>query len=225
MKKYFSEFLATYLLLLAILETIVQVSDSPYALLLSSLSAGVAVTILIYAFRKYSGAHMNPAVSTAMWLDDQLTTRIYLGYCAAQLLGSAAAALTTELLHGDGTYVMGMTIPSLTEGTAWLLEAGLTFVLVFIIFRCIDPAKPARDKLLAPLIGLVVVLEIYFAGPYSGASMNPARSFGPALIEGRSEFHWLYFSAPVVGAAAARYCDLIFRGKSRTAAVSNINGE
>jgi aquaporin Z len=214
MRKYLSEFIATFLLLFAILETIVQAAGSAYALLLSSLVAGVGVTLLIYAFRKYSGAHMNPAVSTAMWLDDQIATKVYLGYCVVQLLASAAAAWTIDAIHNDGSYVMGMTIPSLPQGGAWLLEAALTFILVFVIFRCIDPARPAMDKFLAPAAGLVVFLEIYFAGPYSGASMNPARSFGPALVEGRTEFHWLFFSAPVAGAAAARYFDLVFRKKN-----------
>lgn len=225
MKKYFAEFAATFILLFTILETIVQTNDSVHALLFSSLAAGIAVTVLIYAFRKHSGAHMNPAVSTAMWLDNQLTTKVYFGYSAAQLIGSALAAFAIELVHGDGIYVMGMTIPSVSESYAWLIEAGLTFLLVFAIFRCIDPAKPAMDKLLAPLAGLIVFLEIYFAGPYSGASMNPARSFGPALVEGRTEFHWLYFSAPIAGAAAARYFDLIFREKTQPVAVSNASGE
>lgn len=211
MRKYVSEFIATFTLLLAILVAINLVPAASSGLFFVSFVAGLAVTVLIYGFRKHSGAHMNPAVSTAMWLDNQLTTKVYLGYFAAQLLGSAAAAGFLVFMYRDEAYVMGMTVPSLPEGWAWLLEVGLTFILVLAIFRCIDPAKPSRDKFLAPLIGLIVFLEIYFAGAYSGASMNPARSFGPALVEGQTKFHWLYFSAPIVGAAAARYTDLLFR--------------
>ena len=213
MSKYVSEFIATFTLLLAILEAIILTTESSQALLIVSLVAGISVSILIYGFRKLSGAHMNPAVSTAMWLDNQLTTKVYFGYFIAQLFGSVLAAFVIELTHGDTYYVMGTTVPSLTESQAWMLEAALTFILVFTIFRCIDPARPKWDKFLAPAVGLVVFLEIYFAGPYSGASMNPARSFGPALVEGRTEYHWLYFSAPLFGAAVARYFDLIFRKK------------
>ncbi len=220
MSKYVSEFIATFTLLLAILEAIILTTGSSYGLVIVSFVAGAGVTILIYGFRKHSGAHMNPAVSTAMWLDNQLTTKVYLGYFAVQLFASAAAAWVIDFTHRDQAYVMGMTVPSLTEGQAWILEAALTFILVLAIFRCIDPARPKMDKFLAPLIGLIVFFEIYFAGMYSGASMNPARSFGPALIEGRTEYHWLFFSAPVFGAAVARYFDLIFRKK----VVANVAG-
>jgi aquaporin Z len=221
MKRYVSEFIATFTLLLAILEAIVITAENSHGLLIVSAVAGICVTILIYGFRKHSGAHMNPAISTAMWLDNQLTTRVYFGYFSAQLLGSASAAFVIELAHGDGVYVMGMTVPSLVEWQAWILEVILTFVLILAIFRCTDSARPKLDRFLAPVVGLIVFLEIYFAGPYSGASMNPARSFGPALVEGRSEFHYLYFSAPLFGAAVARYFDLIFRKKSKVANGAN----
>jgi len=218
MSKYISEFIATFTLLLAILEAILLTVESSAGLFIVSLVAGGAVTILIYGFRKYSGAHMNPAVSTAMWLDNQLNTKEYFGYFIAQLAGSAAAAGLIAFLHRDDVYVMGVTVPSLTETQAWFLEAGLTFVLVLAIFRFTDKSRPAMDKWLAPVIGLIVFLEIYFAGPYSGASMNPARSFGPALMEGQTKYLWLFFSAPLFGAAIARYTDLIFR-KSNPASV------
>lgn len=214
MSKYVSEFIATFTLLLAILEAILLTVTTNHGLLIVSVTAGAAVTILIYGFRKYSGAHMNPAVSTAMWLDNQLTTKVYLGYFISQLAGSVAAAGLIAFLHRDDVYVMGMTIPSLTETQAWFLEVGLTFVLVLAIFRFTDKSKPALDKWMAPVVGLIVCLEIYFAGPYSGASMNPARSFGPALMEGQTQYHWLFFSAPLLGAAIARYVDLIFRKSS-----------
>jgi aquaporin NIP len=225
MKKYISEFIATFALLLAILEAIIMATTSASALLIVSLVAGIAVTVLIYVFRKHSGAHMNPAVSTAMWLDNQLTTKVYFGYFIAQLFGSAAAAGLIAFLHRDDVYVMGMTVPCLTETQAWFLEVALTFILVLAIFRLTDKSKPALGKWLAPVVGLIVFLEIYFAGPYSGASMNPARSFGPALMEGQTQYMWLFFSAPIVGAAIARYIDLIFRAKSTAKAELRSDGE
>lgn len=228
MSKYVSEFIATYTLLLAILLSIL-ISSRPESggntLVISSIVAGVGVTILIYGFGKLSGAHMNPAVSTALWLDDQLNTKELFGYIIFQLLGSFLAALTIDLIYSDTNYVMGTTVPSLTEGQAWILEAFLTFGLLMVIFRFTDKTKPALNRLAPAAIGLYVILAIYFAGPYSGASFNPARSFGPAIIEQQSRFHWLFFSAPLVGAACARYFDLIFRPKSPAAAQLKADGE
>ena len=154
---------------------------------------------------------MNPAVSVALWLDDQLNTKDLFGYAFAQLLGSLCAAWVIEITHTDVYYVTGETIPTLSEGWAWIGEMLLTFALMLTIFRFTDVE---RLKKLAPaMIGLVIFLEIYFAAQYTGASMNPARSFGPAYMAGLSDYHWLYFSAPVSGAALARYVNLMFRKK------------
>lgn len=211
MKKYVSEFLATFTLLLAILESILLSSESGNALIVSSLVAGVVVTVLIYVFGKHSGAHMNPAVSTAMWLDNQLDTKTLLGYSAAQLAASFSAAWLIDFLHRDEFYIMGATVPTVSGTVAWMMEFGLTFLLVLVIFRFSDDRFPRMKKSGPVVIGLLIFLEIYIAGPYCGASMNPARSFGPALFDGQTLYHWLYFSAPIAGAAAGRYFDLIFR--------------
>lgn len=216
MNKYVAEFIATFTMLLAILEGILIAAESHSStttLITASIVSGGAVTILIYGFGKISGAHMNPAVSTAMWLDHQLNTRQYIGYAVAQLFGSFMAAWVIDITHRDVNYVMGATVPTLSESWAWLLEAGLTFILVLTIFRFTDAKFPKLNKWAAIAIGLVITLEIYFAGPYSGASMNPARSFGPAIIEDMTIYHWLYFSAPVVGGAMARYFDVWLRKK------------
>lgn len=219
MSKYVAEFIATFTLLLAILVTVVIVTESSpgVQLLANSIVCGGVVTLLILGFGKLSGAHMNPAVSTAMWLDNQLNTKQFFGYFLAQLLGATLAAWTIDLIYRDTFYVMGNTIPSLTEGQAWIVEAALTFGLVFVIFRFTDKNKPSLNKLAPVAIGLYVTLAIYFAGPYTGASFNPARSFGPAFIDGQSQFHWLFFSAPLFGAAVARYFDLVFRKKAEEA--------
>lgn len=218
MKNFVAEFIATFTMLLAILEGILiaaTYNSSTVVLVTASVVSGGAVTILIYGFGKISGAHLNPAVSTAMWLDHQLNTAQLFGYAIAQLSGSVMAAWVIDVTHRDVDYVMGATVPTLREGWAWLTEFGLTFLLVLTIFRFTDPRYPKMQKWAAIAIGLVITLEIYFAGPYSGASMNPARSLGPAIMESMTEYHWLYFSAPVVGAALARYVDMLFRKKAR----------
>lgn len=215
MTRIVAEFVATFTMLLAILESIVLVSGQNSAdatIITAAIASGGAVTILIYGFGKISGAHMNPAVSVAMWLDDQLNTKMLFGYVFAQLLGSLCAAWLIEVTHRDVFYVTGETIPTLTEGWAWVVEMLLTFILVLVIFRFTEVEK--LKKWAAIAIGLVIVLEIYFAAQYTGASMNPARSFGPAYMSGQTAYHWLFFSAPVTGAAIARYVNLVFRKKS-----------
>lgn len=213
MSKYVAEFIATFTLLLAVLVTVVVVTEATpgVQLLTNSVVCGVVVTLLILGFGKHSGAHMNPAVSTAMWLDNQLNTKQFFGYFIAQILGAVLAAWTIDLIYRDTFYVMGETVPTLTEGQAWIVEAALTFGLVLVIFRFTDKNKPMLNRFAPVAIGVYVTLAIYFAGPHTGASFNPARSFGPALVEGHSQFHWLFFSAPLAGAALARYFDLIFR--------------
>jgi aquaporin Z len=205
MRKPVAEFMATFALLFAILECILlceRAAIPGLTLVASSIVAGAAVTLLILQFGTVSGAHMNPGVSISLWMDKQLTTGLMFGYVFAQLSGSFLAALVIDLLHGEG-YHMGTTDPAMSMAWVWILEFGLTFALMGIIYLFSDHRYPARNKWAAVVIGLTVTLEIFFAGEYSGASMNPARSFGPALISGKTEFLWIYLTAPVAGAIAA----------------------
>lgn len=214
MKKILMEFIATFLMLLAILESIAIAAGARSAmvtLLTSTIVSGAAVTVLIYIFGKRSGAHLNPAVSTAMWLDNQLKTGLFFGYAIAQLAGSWLAAWVIDVTHQEGSYLMGETIPTQTETVAWFIELASSFVLIMVIFRFTDERFPKMKKFGAIAIGLTVAIGIYITGPYSGGSMNPARSFGPAMIENQRLFLWIYFIAPMTAAAVARYFDLWLR--------------
>lgn len=205
MKEVIIEFFATFLLLLAILEGAVQFYEaSPHmSLFMASLVAGLAVTILIRLFGKISGAHMNPAVSTAMWLDRQLSFGMFVGFAGAQLAGSAVAALVIHAVHSNG-YHMGNTTPSVSGFEAWWIELMLTFLLLSVIYVFTDTRYPKLNRLAPESIGLTVFLEIYFAGNITGASMNPARSFGPAIVSQTIGFLWIYFTATFVGAILAQ---------------------
>ncbi|MEK7214015.1 MAG: aquaporin [Chloroflexota bacterium] len=162
---------------------------------------GLVVTAMIYATGHLSGAHLNPAVTIAFGLVRHFSPREIPQYCLAQLAGAAAASLALEgLLGRSGT--LGATLPAAGAGQAWGMEFALTFILMFVIMAVATDTRNAGSAA-AVAIGATVALEAIFGGPISGASMNPARSFGPALVAGVWEHFWVYVTAPVAGAAAA----------------------
>lgn len=179
-----------------------QISDGAVTHLGISFVFGAVVAALIYALGHISGAHFNPAVTLAFWTSGFFPLRQVLPYILAQSLGAiAASALLLMALGRVGN--LGATVP--LEGN-WLqslvLETILTFILMFVIFGSgLDRRAPIGFAGLA--IGLTVGLEAAFMGPITGASMNPVRSFGPALVGGIWQHHWVYWIAPILGAQLA----------------------
>ncbi len=166
-----------------------------------ALTFGLVVFALIAALGDVSGAHLNPAVTLAFRLARRFPGREVLPYVLAQCAGAVAASLTVRLLFPDAIN-LGGTAPAGPEAQAWVLELLLTAGLMFVILGVSTGAK--EKGITAGLaIGGVVALEALFAGPVSGASMNPARSLGPALAAGEFGSLWVYLTAPVVGAALA----------------------
>ncbi len=164
---------------------------------------GLIITAMIYATGHISGAHLNPAVTLGFVLARHFPLRRLVGYWCAQLAGAIAAAACLRLLLGNVAHV-GATIPA-GSGGAWQsfgLEALLTFFLMFVIMAVATDTR-AVGQAAALAIGATVGLEALFAGPISGASMNPARSFGPALVSGTWTSLWVYLLAPPLGAAVA----------------------
>jgi MIP family channel proteins len=163
---------------------------------------GAVVAALIYAFGHISGAHFNPAVTLAFWTSGFFPARKVVPYIMAQTLGAVSASLV--LLMSLGAIAnMGATLPLHDN---WLqsliLEVVLTFILMLIIFGSgLDRRSPGGFAGLA--IGLTVGLEAACMGPITGASMNPVRSFAPALVSGMWQHHWLYWVAPILGAQLA----------------------
>ena len=164
---------------------------------------GLVVAAMIYATGHISGAHLNPAVTLGFVLARHFPLRRMAGYWIAQLTGAIAAAVTLRLLVGN-IAGLGATVPS-GSGGAWqsfVLEALLTFFLMFVIMAVATDSR-AVGQAAALAIGATVGLEALFAGPISGASMNPARSLGPALIGSVWTGQWVYITAPFLGAACA----------------------
>lgn len=161
----------------------------------------LTVAAVIYSFGKVSGAHINPAVSIAFFSLGHLNKRALLSYWAAQLLGAWAGSFTLGLLVPP-PHTWGETVPNLPWGIALLVELLLTLGLVLaIFFFAMGPRS--RQRLTGLAVGLYVGLVAYWAGPYTGASMNPARSFGPGMLSDQLAPLWLYFIAPLVGGLLA----------------------
>ncbi len=166
---------------------------------------GLIITVMIYAFGHISGAHFNPAVTLAFVLARHFPLHRLWIYWGAQFVGATLAALTLRLLLGDSAS-LGATLPA-GSGGAWqsfVLEALLTFFLMLVIMAMATDTR-AIGQAAALAIGAIVALEALFAGPISGASMNPARSLGPALISGIWTTQWVYLTAPFLGATAGAF--------------------
>lgn len=170
-----------------------------------ALTFGLIVMAMIFALGPISGAHMNPAVTCALALAGRFPRNRIGSYIIAQCIGALAASLTLRLMF-PAAPTLGQTLP-LGEGMhallrAWTLEALLTFVLMLVILRV---TMPGREVAITPAIAIggVVALEALFAGPVTGASMNPARSLAPALISGVTQHLWIYLTAPIAGACLA----------------------
>lgn len=157
---------------------------------------GLAVYATATLFGRLSGAHMNPAVTLALWRAGRFPAREVAPYAIVQALGAIAASLLLLLASGSRAGALGATRPVAGLAASFALETAMTFLLVLAVLRAPERAVPAAA-------GAVVALEAILGGPLTGASMNPARSLGPALVSGRLDGLWLYLLAPVLGALAA----------------------
>ena len=166
-----------------------------------AITFGLIVMSMIYALGDISGAHLNPAVSIAFTIARRFPLKSLLPYIGSQLVGALLASFTLKLLFPANEF-LGASLPSGSAVQSALMEAILSFFLMLVIINVATGSK--EQGLFAGLaIGGTVALEAMFAGPVCGASMNPARSIGPALASGHLEHLWVYIIAPVMGAAAA----------------------
>ena len=167
-----------------------------------SLTFGLAIMVMVYATGHISGAHINPAVTIAFVIGRHFPARDAVAYVAAQLLGATAAAFTLLLLWPDRPAHLGATVPSVSVAAAFAYELVLTAFLMFVITAVATDTR-AVGSAAAIAIGGVIAMDALFGGPVTGASMNPARSFGPALASGEWTDFWVYVVGPVVGASIA----------------------
>jgi MIP family channel proteins len=171
---------------------------------------GLVVAAAVTTLGPISGAHINPVATLALWVSRRFPTDLVLPYIAVQLTGASAAGFTLLALFGtEGK--LGVTVPRGGDAQAFVLEAILTFWLVLVALRSSGPGAGV-------LIGAVVMCEAMMAGPITGASMNPARSFGPAIASGIWNSHWLYWIAPILGALAAAGANCLLEVRTTTEA-------
>jgi MIP family channel proteins len=176
-----------------------------------AISFGLVIMVMIYAVGHISGAHFNPAVSFAFALARHFPWPRVALYWTAQLAGALAAALVLRESLGDIAH-LGATLPSGSDGQAFLWEAVLTFFLMFVIMAVATDTR-AVGEAAAIAIGGTVGLDAMFGGPITGASMNPARSLGPAIAASDYSSIWVYLLAPLLGAAAAALTYQFLRGE------------
>ncbi len=176
-----------------------------------AITFGLVIMFGIYAVGHISGAHFNPSVTFAFALSRQFPWTRAFGYWGAQLVGAIAAAAVLRGSLGNIADV-GATLPSGSQGQSFLWELVLTFFLMFVIMAVATDTR-AVGEAAAIAVGGTVLFDAMFGGPISGASMNPARSTGPALVSGNLHALWLYIVAPICGASLAALAYQFVRGE------------
>jgi aquaporin Z len=174
-----------------------------------ALAFGGVVAAMVFALGDVSGAHINPAVTITQWVRGRLRGELVAPYVAAQCVGAVLASLALRAALGT-VGSSGATLPAIPSAYAFAVEFALSFVLMAAVAASGEAGRASA----APwAVGLAVGLCALVGGPLTGASMNPARSFGPALIGGLWRSHWIYWLAPLAGMlAAGRLHDLLRRG-------------
>ncbi|MDB4873637.1 MAG: aquaporin NIP1-like [Gemmatimonadetes bacterium] len=163
-----------------------------------SLSFAFVVIAMIYATGHLSGAHLNPAVTLGFWSARRFPAREVAPYIAAQCIGAVAASLALRAAIGN-VGGMGATLPAVSVGAAFAVEWLLSFALMFVIMAVATDERVASG-FAAIAVGLTVGFCAMMGGPLTGASMNPARSLGPAIVGGAWRAHWIYWAAPITAA-------------------------
>lgn len=210
MNKLAAEFFGTFALVFAGTGAIVinDVTGGAVSHMGIALTFGLVVLAMIYTVGDVSGAHLNPAVTLGFFVAGRCRWTTVFGYIASQLFGATAASLLLRFLFPENE-TLGITLPAGSVLQSFILETVLTFLLMWVILSVSTGAKE-KGITAGIAVGSVIGLEAMFAGPISGASMNPARSFGPALVSMHFQNLWLYLVAPVLGALlAVPVCRLI----------------
>lgn len=200
MKRPLSEFLGTFFLVFAGTGAIVINQQTGGAITHGGIALvfGLVVMAMIYTFGDVSGAHLNPAVTLGFCAAGRFPWREAPGYMLAQLAGAFAASGLLRFLFPEHTG-LGTTLPAGTVSQSFVLEVVLTAMLMLVILSVSTGAKE-KGITAGVAIGAVVCLEAMFAGPISGASMNPARSLAPAIVSGNLQHLWLYPVSTCLGA-------------------------
>ena len=203
MKKYTAEFLGTFALMFCGTGAVIINQETGGVITHSgiALTFGLIVMSMIYALGNISGCHINPAVTIAFTIARRFKMKHVLPYIISQFAGAFTASILLKFLfpHND---TLGATLPAGSPLQSLIMEFILSFLLMLVIINVATGSK--EQGIFAGLaIGSVVLLEAMFAGPISGASMNPARSIAPAVVSGHLENFWIYIVSPILGTITA----------------------
>lgn len=200
-KKIFAEFLGTFTLIFLGAGAIVSGKADLQGV---ALAHGLAIFVMVSALAGISGAHFNPAVSAAMLVTKRINIQEFLYFVLAQLSGAAVASLALNYIYGSAN---GYGLPAIANGTSTgagaLAELIGTALLALVIFGVAVDKRSVAASLPGLPIGLTISAVILSVGPITGAALNPARWFGPALLSGDWSNSWIYIVAPIAGAVIA----------------------
>jgi aquaporin NIP len=213
MQRYLSELIGTFALVFCGPGAVIMndVSGGTVTHVGIAITFGLIVMAMIYSIGEISGAHINPAVTIAFWASGRFDKKDVLPYITAQMIGALLASAVLYLLFPLHE-TQGATLPLGSTMQSFILEVILTFILMFVIIKVSTGSKEI-GTMAGIAIGGVVGLEAMFAGPITGASMNPARSIAPAIFSGNFEHLWLYIAAPIIGALLAIVACRAIKGK------------
>ena len=213
-QKLFAEFLGTFALIFFSVGTVCadqylrSAGQPAFGVLGVAIASGLTYAIMVSAVGHISGGHLNPAVTVGFWVTRRLNTLQALFYWIAQLLGAVAAtyvliAIVPDTVWSSAGRGIMLLASDFTRLHAMLLESVLTFFLVFVVFATYVDARGALSKMSAFAVGLTVTVGVLFGGPFTGAAMNPARAFGPALAARYWANHGVYWVGPLLGGVLA----------------------
>lgn len=203
-----AEFIGTFALIFIGVGAISNLGSVPGGLLGIALAHGLTIAVMVSATAGISGGHLNPAVTFGLFIGGKVDFQKTIAYWLAQLAGGTAAGFLCAGLLGTAVVANGTpdipvfnSVPAVSVCQAITIEAVLTFFLVFVVYGSAVDARAPKIGGLA--IGLTVAIDILFGGPFTGAAMNPARTFGPALASGHWNNHFVYWVGPLLGGALA----------------------
>lgn len=225
-KKFVAEFIGTFALIffgagsICADQFLRSTNQGSLGLLGIAVAHGLAIGIMVSAIGHVSGGHLNPAVTIGFWVTRKISTFDALFYWVAQLAGGAAAAYFLRAVVPENTWrLVALGTPALaqdfTRTAGMILEGIMTFFLVFVVFATAVDERGAFGKIAGFAIGLAITMDILMGGPFTGAAMNPARSFGPALAARQWANHGVYWVGPLAGGVLAGWLyDAVFLRKT-----------
>jgi MIP family channel proteins len=183
-----------------------------------ALAGGLAMGIMVTSLGHISGGHFNPAITFGIWVTRKISTFDLVAYWIAQLLGGVTAAYLLRRLPVDVWGPVQLGTPDLASGitrtNGIIFEAIMTFFLVFVVFATAVDERGAFNKIAGFAIGLTITMGALFGGPFTGAALNPARAFGPALASNHWNSHGVYWIGPLAGGLVAGWLyDTVFLGR------------